>query len=122
MKFRKFEEIEAWKRGCRLAVEIIEITKSGSMEKEWGLRDQIRRSAFSISSNIAEGYERNSQNEFKRFLLYAKASCAELRTQLYILRASGLIETDVCNRLTEESKEISAMIQGLINTIKPNPK
>jgi len=116
--FERFEDIEVWKRGCRIAIEVIQITKSGLMEREWGLRDQVRRSAFSIASNIAEGYERNSQKEFRRFLLIAKGSCAELRTQLYVLQAAELLNPEDCHRLVEETKEISSMLQGLVSSIK----
>jgi four helix bundle protein len=87
MMFKKIEDIEAWKRGCRLAVEIYKETNSDPFSKDWGLRDQIRRSVVSIPSNIAEGFERESSAEFKRFLLIAKGSCGELRTQLYIAQA-----------------------------------
>ncbi len=72
-------------------------------------------SAVSIASNVAEGYECNSHAEFKRFLLIAKGSCGELRTQLYILKAPNLsLEYDI-DSLIEECKELSAIIQGLVS-------
>ncbi len=95
--------------------DIYKLTQLEPIRKDWGLRDQLRRSAVSIASNIAEGYERNSTAEFKRFLLIAKGSCGELRTQLYILKALNLsIDYDI-NSLIEECREISSMIQGLIS-------
>ena len=66
--FKKSEDIEVWKRGCRLAVEVYKLTGIKPLEKDWGLRDQVRKAAVSIPSNIAEGYERDSSAEFKRFL------------------------------------------------------
>jgi four helix bundle protein len=72
MTFKKLEDIDVWKRGCRLAVSIYKMTVKSPFDKDWGLRDQIRRSSVSIPSNIAEGYERNSLAEFRRFLLIAK--------------------------------------------------
>lgn len=122
MKFESIEDIDVWKRGCRLAVEIYQQTVKEGIAKDWGLRDQIRRSAVSIPSNIAEGYERNTMAEFKRFLLIAKGSCAELRTQLYIVKALKLIPTSDVIPLIQECKEISSMLQGLINHIKTTIK
>jgi four helix bundle protein len=82
----------------------------------------MRRAALSIPSNIAEGYERNSQTEFKRFLLIAKGSCGELRTQLYILKAAGLGSSDTIDALILETTEISSMIQSLVSIIKSHSK
>jgi len=80
MGFKRLEDIDAWKRGCRLAVEIYKITAIGKFEKDWGLRDQIRRASVSVLSNIAEGFERDTDAEFSRFASIAKGSCGELRT------------------------------------------
>ena len=116
--FRSFEEIDVWKRGCRLAVKIYEISKQGELAKDFGLRDQIRRASVSIPSNIAEGFERESKAEFKRYLLIAKGSCGELRTQLFIAKAINTIERDKCDELITESTEISSMLSGLIRHLK----
>jgi len=116
--FKKFEDVDTWKRACRLAVDIYRLTNQPELRKDWGLRDQIRRSAISISSNIAEGFERNSNAEFKRFLLISKGSCGELRSQLYLLKALELLPAkDVGNSITE-CIEIPSMIQTLINHLK----
>ena len=109
------EDIEAWKRGCRLAVDIYQLTSEGKFDKDWSLKDQIRRSAISIPSNIAEGYERESDLEFRRFLFIAKGSCGELRTQLYIVLAIGYVKDSQVKPLLKECLEISSMIKGLIN-------
>lgn len=115
--FSKLEEIEVWKRGCRLAVNVYKLTAEGSFSKDWGLRDQVRRSAISIPSNIAEGYERSSNNEFRRFLMIAKGSCGELRTQLLISKAIGYESNDEMKNILQECTEISSMIQGLFNKL-----
>lgn len=123
MLFTKIEEIVAWKRGCRLAVNIYKITAKGALEKDWGLRDQMRRAAVSISSNIAEGYERDTAPEFKRFASIAKGSCGELRTQLYIAQALDYITKSDAESLLQECMEISSMIAGLKKSFKtPNKK
>ncbi|MFC1859662.1 four helix bundle protein [Thermodesulfobacteriota bacterium] len=83
MSYRSFEELEVWKRGCRLAVRVYEVL---AQCKDYGLKDQMTRAAVSISSNVAEGAERDSRQEFIRFLHISKGSAAELRTQVYIAR------------------------------------
>ncbi len=118
MMFKKIEDIDAWKRGCRLAVNVYNETYKDPFNKDWGLRDQIRRSAVSIPSNIAEGFERESSAEFKRFLLIAKGSCGELRTQLYIAQALEYITKINVEQLIDECKEISSMISGLISHLR----
>jgi len=115
--FKKLEDIEVWKRSCRLAVNIYKFTNCDFFSKDWGLRDQIRRSSISIPSNVAEGYERNSTNEFRRFLNIAKGSCGELRTQLLISKAIEFSKDENINNLIKECIEISSMIQGLINKL-----
>ena len=114
MTFRKLEEIEVWNRGKALAVNVYQRCGNRAIAKDWGLWDQIKRSAISIPSNIAEGYERNSNNEFKRFLLIAKGSCGELRTQLDIAKELNLIDSVDADFLISETIEISSMIQGLV--------
>ena len=78
----RFEELEVWKRSARLSAEIY---KAFAELKDYGFRDQITRASLSVPSNIAEGYERNSDKEMANFLNYAKGSAGELRTQIYIL-------------------------------------
>jgi len=86
--------------------------------KDYGFRDQITRSGLSIPSNIAEGMERISDKEKERFLDIAKASCAELRTQTYIGIDIGYIDIKVGNGWIKETREISAMLVGLIHSIQ----
>lgn len=116
--FTRIEEIEAWKRSCRLAVRIYEQTQQGKIDKDWGLKDQMRRASVSIPSNIAEGFERESQTEFKRYLYIAKGSCAELRTQLYIIKALDYLPQAEIDYLLDECREVSSMLQGLIKHLK----
>ena len=122
MTFKKLEEIEVWKRSKALAVRVYRCCGNTALAKEWGLWDQIKRSAISVPSNIAEGYERNSNNEFKRFLSIAKGSCGELRTQLEIARELKLIPSDEADSLINECVEISSMIQSLISYLKRSNK
>ena len=88
-KIQKFEDLEVWKEGVRLSVEIY---KSLGECKDYRLRDQIQKSTVSIPTNIFEGFERKGNKEFIQFLYIAKGSCSELRTQLYIAAETGSIE------------------------------
>jgi four helix bundle protein len=115
MAYKSFEELDVWKLGCRLAVRIYEVLKDC---KDFGLKDQMTRSAVSISSNIAEGAERNSKQEFIRFLHISKGSAAELRTQVYIAKQIGIINTGLEKELVDELKKISSMLHALIKSIK----
>ncbi len=115
MSYRSFEELEVWKRGCRLAVLVYQVLSDC---RDFGLKDQMTRAAVSISSNIAEGAERDSKQEFIRFLHIAKGSAAELRTQVYIAGAIGIINNDIQREFIEELKKISSMLQSLIKSIK----
>ena len=81
-KVKRFEDLVVWQKSMALAEEIYRITKSGEFGKDWGLKDQVRKAAVSIPSNIAEGFERYSAQELKQFLNIAKGSAGEVRTQL----------------------------------------
>ena len=111
----RFEDLQVWKRSARLCTEIYTIFRGS---RDFGFRDQITRYALSIASNIAEGFERESQKEKIRFLSFAKGSCGELRTQIYIGIEIGYIDRIVGKRLTEETREISSMLQGLIHAYR----
>jgi four helix bundle protein len=117
MAFQSFEDLEVWQRGCRLAVDVF---KTFATCRNFTMQDQVQRSALSVPSNIAEGYERNSIKEFIRFINIAQASGGELRTQLYISRKLKFVTKTDFNRLLAESKEISKnaarFIQGCEQT------
>jgi four helix bundle protein len=116
MSYNSFEELDVWKRACRLAVDIYESLRKCS---DYGLKDQMTRSSVSIASNIAEGAERNSKAEYVRFLHIAKGSAAELRTQVYIAQQIGIYKNTQTTKLINELKEISSMLQGLIKSLIP---
>ena len=114
-----FEDLEVWKRGCQLAVDVCVATHES---RNFGLKDQMQRSAISIPSNIAEGAERDSDGDFIRFLRISNGSCGELRTQLYIServqKALDLEPFANSRDMIKETREISAMLQGLIRSIE----
>jgi len=115
---KTFEDLEIWKRGCSLAVDVLDLMDDS---KDFALKDQMSRSSLSIPSNIAEGSERDSTADFIRFLRYSKSSASELRTQLYIHSkrlTKKEISTDSTKKLIQETKEIASMIQGFINHLR----
>lgn len=109
-----FKGLEVWQKAKDLAVRIYKISTEGSLMKDFGFRDQIRRSAVSVPSNIAEGDERNTDKESIRFFYIAKGSLAELRTQLQIALEVGYIGKDVFESLDNDCKEIGKMLGALI--------
>ena len=117
MAYHSFEDLEVWKRACRLAVEVV---RAFSKSKEYIFKDQMIRAAVSIPSNIAEGYERDSRLDVIRFLRIAKGSAAELRTQCYLALKLELLAQKICQTLIQECREISAMLQGLIRARSRN--
>ena len=108
---KRFEDLDIWKESMRLSIQIYSILKDC---KDFGLKDQMQRAAVSIPSNIAEGFERQTNKEFIQFLYIAKGSCAELRTQLYIASSLHYITKEVSTNLIEITSTISKMIFTLI--------
>ena len=106
-----FEDLEVWKRSTKLSVEIY---RSTAALRDYGFRDQITRAGLSVPSNISEGFERESSKECVNFLSYAKGSCGELRTQIYIGQEIGYLDKHHAVQWIREAKEISAMIKALI--------
>jgi four helix bundle protein len=117
-RVKKFEEIQSWKKARSLTNKIYKVTLTGPFGKDFGLRDQIRRAAVSILSNIAEGFERGGDKEFLRFLAIAKGSAGELRAQLYVALDQRYISSDVFELLSTEVTEISQLISGFMRYLK----
>ncbi len=115
MAYRSFEELEVWRKACDLAIRVYELLNEC---RDYGLKDQMTRSAVSIASNIAEGAERGSKADFARFLNIAKGSAAELRTQVYIASKVGIIQETDESEMVEELRVISRMLQGLVKSCR----
>jgi four helix bundle protein len=113
-KFNKFEDIEAWQKS-RILTEIV--YRKFKTNKDFSFKDQIQRATISIGNNIAEGFERTGNKEFKRFLLIAKGSSGEVRSMLYSALDLGYINKEEFEDLYGKSLEISKMISGLIKTL-----
>ncbi|KKP57981.1 MAG: Ribosomal protein S23 [Candidatus Moranbacteria bacterium GW2011_GWF1_34_10] len=114
MKIQKFEESNIWKISLVITKNIYDLTAKGDFSKDYGLRDQIRRATVSISSNIVEGFEKNNNNEFVRFLKIAKGSSGEVRNQLYIALAINYISQEEFDNLNTKLENIANQIGGFI--------
>jgi four helix bundle protein len=112
-KIEKFEDFIAWQKAKKLTREIYRTTNLPEFSKDFGLKDQIRRAAVSIMSNIAEGFERGRASEFHQFLSIAKGSCAELRSQLYVALDADYITEDQFSALMFAASETGQIIGGL---------
>ena len=110
----RFEDIEAWQKARELTKLVYEITRSGEFARDYGLRDQIRRAAVSILSNIAEGFERGGDKEFRQLLTVAKGSAGEVRSQLYVALDAGFISEEQFRRLNGLTLEVGRLAAGFI--------
>ncbi len=107
-----FENLEVWQEAVEVAAQVYELFCEC---RDFSFRDQIWRASVSVSSNIAEGYERDSNVEFIRFLFIAKASCGEVRSQVHLARRVKLLEESSADGLIEQTRRISRRIQRLID-------
>ena len=110
-----FKDLRVWRDSVSLAQEIYQLTLKSKFNNDWGLRDQIRRAAVSVSSNIAEGHERGSHKDSIRFFYIAKGSIAEVISQLYVAQKIGYIDADGLRLIENKCEKIKA---SLINLIK----
>ena len=117
----RFEDLEAWRQSRMLVRDIYAVTNYPRFSRDYGLRDQIRRAAVSIMSNIAEGFERGGAVEFRRFLAIAKGSAGEVRAQLYVALDSGLIDKAQFQKLHNQSDDVTRLIGGLMRYLSRSP-
>lgn len=118
----RFEEIEAWQTARKLTREIYTLSNQGAFSKDFGLRDQMRRAAVSVMSNIAEGFESRTTALFVEFLGRAKGSAGELRAQLYVLKDAGYLQHDQFRSMHTLCEKCSGQISGLASYLKMLPK
>jgi len=117
-KVERFEDLIAWQKARGLTRAIYEVTRNGDFAKDYGLSGQIQRAAVSIMSNIAEGFERGGRGEFHQFLSTAKASCAEVRSQLYVAMDAGYLDKASFNPLIRQAEEVARIVGGLRSSVQ----
>ncbi len=112
---KRFEDLEIWQGARRLSKEIIRLSRTTDLKNDFRLKDQIKASSGSVMDNIAEGFERDGNIEFRQFLSTAKASAGESRSQLYRILDNDYIQSDEAKRLTSEYEVLSKRIASFIN-------
>jgi len=112
--FKRFEDMEAWQKACELVRQVYAASGRGPFARDFVLRDQIRRAAVSVTSNIAEGFGRGGSQEFIQFLAVANGSLNELRSQLYLALDQGYVTPEEFAQLTESAVEVSRLVRGLM--------
>lgn len=115
---RSFEDLFAWKKARELANSVYAVCEAGPLSKDFGLRDQLRRAAVSVMSNIAEGFERATTPDFLHFLFIAKGSAGEIRSQLYLARDRTLISESAFESMASQARETSSVLSRLIESLK----
>jgi four helix bundle protein len=114
----RFEDLEVWKISRDLTREIYRVTSSERFARDFGLKDQIRKAAVSVMSNIAEGFERDGNREFCNFLSIGKGSAGEVRSQLYVAFDQGYLSQDEFDGLSRKATESGRVIAGLFNYLR----
>jgi four helix bundle protein len=115
---KRFEDLEVWQASMALCSSVYALSNEESFARDYGFKDQVRRSSVSVPSNIAEGFERDSQRQFIYFLVIVKGSCGELRTQLRIAANLNYISNEEFEKLNNECISVSKQLAGFINYLK----
>jgi four helix bundle protein len=118
MQIKNFEDLEIWKLARQLTREVYTFSQGPKFSRDYGLRDQMQRAAVSVMSNVAEGFERGGNQEFVQFLYVAKASCGEVRSQLYVAFDQTYIDQKTMDNLLITLKRLPVMIKHLIDHLK----
>jgi four helix bundle protein len=117
-KIHRFEDIEAWQMARELSVTVYRLTTKGGFDRDYGMKDQIRRASVSIMNNIAEGFERGSNKDFAKFLFISRGSAGEVRSLLYIAKDLGYISADEFENGKDLCCRISGALWGFIQHLK----
>ena len=117
-KINRFEDIDAWKKARELTKSIYEITSQGDLSRDFALKDQLRRASISIMANIAEGFEREGNKEFKQFLAIAKGSVGEVKAQLYVALDASLINAVCFDKNIALADETARLLAGFLRYLK----
>jgi four helix bundle protein len=119
-KIERFEDIQAWQEARSLTEKIYSVSSRGQWDRDYALKDQIRRAAVSIMSNIAEGFERRTDTEFAHFLSMAKASASEIKAQLYVALDQGYIDRNRFDALYEQCDKVARYLGSFIRYLRNN--
>jgi len=115
---QRFEDIEAWKKARELTRRVYSVSRQGALSRDFGLCDQIRRACVSVMSNIAEGFERDGNAEFRQFLAIAKGSAGEVRSQLYVLLDGGFVDQEQFKELFAIASDTIRLLSGFMKYLQ----
>ena len=118
MGIRKFEEIRAWQEARKLNRMVYDLTRSGSLRSDFGLRNQLQKASVSAMTNIAEGFDCNSKNEFIRFLGYARRSAVEVQSLLYSARDAGYIRRADFRAHYDQANRVKKLIGAFMRSLR----
>jgi four helix bundle protein len=110
---RRFEDLVAWQKARVLAASVYRLCATGMIARDYEMKDQMRRAVLSVMSNVAEGFERGNPSENLMFLRYAKASCGELRSQLYVALDAEYLTEEQFTQLMNQAEEVGRLVGGL---------
>jgi four helix bundle protein len=122
MKIKRFEDLPIWKLALKITKKIYDLTSKKEFSRDFNLRDQARGVIISVSSNIVEGFEKNNNNEFIRFLKISKGSVGEVRNQLYIALAVSYITSEEFNEVNKDLENLANQIGGFIQYLEKKRK
>ena len=117
-RYKTFEDLEVYKKSIAFTVQVFELIRTERINREFALNEQLKRATLSITNNIAEGFERESDKEFIRFLYFAKASAGEVRNILNVLKETGILESRFYDEMRISIIEISKQLSNYIKFIK----
>ena len=118
MKIERFEDIEAWKEARNLVNMIYNVSNEGLFSKDFSLRNQTRAASVSVMSNIAEGFDRGTNREFIQFLIVARASTSEVKSQLYVALDQNYIHQNKFDKVYQQATKVISLIDGFIRYLK----
>lgn len=114
MKIVRFEDIEAWKEARILTKMIYEVTKKAAFSRDFGLKDQIQKASVSVLSNIAEGFDSQSKAGFIKFLIYARGSTSEVKSQSCVALDQGFVNQEEFDVIYEQASKVARLVNGFI--------
>lgn len=118
MKITRFEEIEAWKESRKLVNMIYDLTENTLFKKDFGLKGQIQEAAVSCMSNIAEGFDGGSNQQFIQYLIYTRRSSSEVQSQLYVALDRQYIKQEDFDKVYAQAKQVAKLVNGFISYLR----
>lgn len=122
MKIQQFEDTEAWRKARVLVDAVHRLSSNGQWKNDWPLRDQIQRAAISVTANIAEGFDGQTDGDFIQFLVYSRRSASEVQSHLYLAYDRGYLSKADADRLQQQVLEVKRLINGFIRYLRTSKR